>query len=177
MVEPTSASERVNFASWCFNDFEQDAEMLPARRDVAHQPSILASPTAAPPIDRVVTEVKDLRDRPIRPIHVPGFNKSRQRRAAHRRRRRKRAGRSAVTRRVRRMAYVVVGTAVNDHLIRPNDHRAPVKLAPSIRQQWRRSRLPPMIATRPTQNSQKRCGSLADGTLAAIQNAANAARS
>ena len=33
-----------------------------------------------------------------------------------------------------------------------------------------------MIATRPTQKSEKRCGSLADGTLAAIQNAANAAR-
>jgi hypothetical protein len=33
-----------------------------------------------------------------------------------------------------------------------------------------------MIAARPAQNSQKRCGSLADGTLAAIENAANIAR-
>jgi hypothetical protein len=32
-----------------------------------------------------------------------------------------------------------------------------------------------MIAARPAQNSKKRCGRPADGTLAAIENAANAA--
>jgi hypothetical protein len=33
-----------------------------------------------------------------------------------------------------------------------------------------------MIAARPAQNNEKGCGRLADGTLAAIKNAANAAR-